>query len=120
MCESFEYVKAKKEDIATLAAFRVAMFMDMFPDKDWGALAADLTEASTEYYGRRSESPDDYSCIARVEGKSVGSGCIMFQERTPHISRLRNLCGYILSIAGKRLYERLGFVAKETYLEMEL
>jgi len=157
MDDRLQYGKALRGDIATLAEFRVAMFKDMFPDEDWHAKAKDLTEASIDYYERRIESTDEYACIARIEGKSVGSGSIMFQERAPHFLRLRNLCGYILSIyvlpdhrgrgiasgivetllaearrrgafrvglhaskAGRGVYERMGFAAKESYLEMEL
>ncbi|MDP3178809.1 MAG: GNAT family N-acetyltransferase, partial [Spirochaetaceae bacterium] len=98
MSDRIEYVQARRGDVATLAEFRVAMFKDMFPDEDWKTKAGDLSEASFAYYERQIESSDQYACIAQIEGKSVGSGCIMFQERAPHHLRLRNLCGYILSI----------------------
>lgn len=90
--------EATLEDAKYLSEFRYRMFTEMKPEADFSQIREELIRESEAYFSARTGSSEIYSVVVAADGKVVGGGTLMCQERPPSVRALKNIVGDICNV----------------------
>jgi ribosomal protein S18 acetylase RimI-like enzyme len=110
---------AVREDLPFIAECRYGMFVEMHPEKDFGARREQFLLSCRTYFRDHFADKDMALLIARSGADCVGCGVIVFQDRPPHIEHPENRSAYILNIFVVREFRKRGIATRMVRALME-
>ena len=94
----YDIIEATQAHAEFLAQCRYAMFVAMYPNEDFSQKKEQFIALAEAYYRDHDNLSEQLSVIATYDGKPVGCGTALLQQRPPSIKHYRNIFSYILNV----------------------